>query len=174
MASFLSRTLRITAVVSLPAALMVMGIPSSPALAGNSFQTCVSRLQNSGILPENASTACADALIPKDLSTCVQNIQSRTEIPAENALDACYKTRRPTELASCVTNINRILPSEVASNEDVLVAVDTCRRSVLPERHAQCVVGLSKAVQELSPVDAMNTCVSAEDFPRDLFPAYVE
>ncbi|MBR8828588.1 MAG: hypothetical protein DSM107014_11935 [Gomphosphaeria aponina SAG 52.96 = DSM 107014] len=175
MQSLLSRAMGITALASLPAALMAMIMPHSPAVAGNGFETCVSQLYNTGIGADQAAGACADALIPRELSACVRNIQGNTQVNGETALEACLRTRRPVELAQCVRDINRILPKEEsASDEPVLLAVDTCRRSILPQRHAQCVVGLSRELQQLSPVDAMATCISAEDFPRDLFPSYTE
>jgi hypothetical protein len=53
-----------------------------------------------------------------------------------------------------------------------LVALDSCRRSLLPGRYSQCVIAVSQDVPDTKPVEAMATCLSAEDFPRDLFPAF--
>lgn len=47
--------------------------------------------------------------------------------------------------------------------------LDHCRRSLLPERFAECVIGLRRSAN--LPTDrALRTCIEAEDFPRNLFP----
>ena len=51
-----------------------------------------------------------------------------------------------------------------------LLALDTCRRSLLPERHSECVVALSRDIPDLSPATAMETCINAETYPPELFP----
>jgi hypothetical protein len=53
-----------------------------------------------------------------------------------------------------------------------LIALDSCRRSLLPGRYSKCVIAVSEEVSGISPANAMETCLSAEDFPRDLFPAF--
>ena len=51
-----------------------------------------------------------------------------------------------------------------------LLALDTCRRSLLPERHSECVIALSRDIPDLSPATAMETCINAETYPPELFP----
>lgn len=149
-----------------------MAIPSRPAAAAvdvdaDSFRICAEELLDSGIPPEQASTACGSALDPEDLSLCVLGIDSNTLVAAEDALEACFQVRRPLELASCVVNINN-----ETSNPDLTSVLNNCRRSLLPERFSDCVVGLSSGI-DFSPAEAMETCISAEDFPRELFPTSV-
>ncbi|MGF1478716.1 MAG: hypothetical protein ACFB4I_04425 [Cyanophyceae cyanobacterium] len=50
-----------------------------------------------------------------------------------------------------------------------LLALNTCRRSILPERHSDCVVGLSQGIPDLAPADAMEACISAETYPPETF-----
>jgi hypothetical protein len=141
-------------------------------------------LTNNGIPPEKAGTACSDALIPKELSSCVARIKADTPVDPEKALAACYQVRRPIDLANCVSDIQRATlnsaskPKETEAAADELslpeVALDSCRASLLPGRHSECVIALSRDVKGMSPLEAMDTCLSAEDFPPDLFPAYTQ
>ena len=181
MRSFLSHTMRLTAIACLPAGLLTLAIPIPPAVAGNQFDACVTQITSSGVPGDQAGTACAGALIPKELSSCVLTIKQKTAVPGEDALKACFRVRRPVDLASCVVEINNQTLATTAAvtetsasdgSKPILMALDSCRRSLLPLRYSECVTALSRDIQNLSPQDAMNTCLNAEDFPRDLFPAY--
>jgi hypothetical protein len=200
MSKFVSASIRLSAIATLPAVCLTLLLPMHPAAAANDFDRCVSELIETGLAGNKAGTACSDALEPKDLSKCVSEIRADTPIKPENALDACYQVRRPRDLASCVVDIHADAletqsetPQSQTSNQTKamtvgqtqsppvereanlsLVALDSCRRSLLPDRYSECVVGLSDTVPKITPINAMNTCLSAEDFPRDLFPAYQE
>jgi hypothetical protein len=163
MKNILVKFIRLTTLVSLPAGLFTIMI-NFPAAAG--FDACASSLIDSGIKVDQAATACADALEPKDLSACVEKIKNNTAIAGEEALQACYRVRRPAELASCVTSIN----DQAGGGENTKIALNNCRSSLLPERYADCVTGLQDAVPNLSRTKAMETCISAETFPSELFP----
>ena len=165
MNSYFKKTIRQTALASLPAFLLTISIPPHSAVASN-FSACASSLLSSGIAEEDAGIACADALEPKMLSACVDKIQRQTPIAGNDALAACYRVRRPQELASCVVKID----SNIASTEIANLVLDNCRRSLLPKRFADCVVGLNGTISQLSGADAIDTCISAEDFPTELFP----
>jgi hypothetical protein len=180
--------------------------------AENQFDVCLREIVNSGVTIEQANTACADALIPRDLSYCVQAISKNTAIAPEDALKNCYLVRRPVDMANCVVDIDKqiLIPQSVKSqassktttekpetqvssetttekpeNQEnlttsettteespLMLALETCTTTVLPIRHSQCVIGLSRTPQPMSPVKAMESCISAEDFPRDLFSDY--
>ncbi len=211
---------RFSAITLILPGLVTLAVPQQ-AKAINQFDVCMEQILRSGVTPEQASTACASALNPRDLSYCVQTITSRSEIKAEDALQNCYRVRRPVDLAQCVTEINNTIlqpklnkasqktttsqntatsteNTENTANSDnmitypdspdnenstisesetkptespLMVALNTCRTSLLPARHSQCVVGLSRSSDSIAPVKAMETCLSAEDFPRDLFSA---
>ena len=177
---------RLLNVAVLPAGLLLLALPNFPARAGlnpgrwNQFDVCVNEMTNNGIPPEKAGTACSDALIPKELSSCVARIRANTPINPEKALDACYRVRRPIDLANCVSDIQRATLNSASKPKDneegqpslSELALDSCRASLLPGRHSECVIALSRGVKGMSPQEAMNTCLSAEDFPADLFPAY--
>ncbi len=211
-----------------PMTLFSIYLPTSSAWAFNQFDVCVDQMVGSGVTAEKAGTACADALIPKELSRCVDMIRSRTVIDPNNALAACYRVRRPVDLANCVVDIDHELlqskatlspikqPESLPSSEPpvtpvnppregeapiieenpqskgnysiliaqapiieepspdttpILVALDSCRRSLLPGRYSECVTGLSRRAN-LSPIQAMNTCLDAQAYPEDIFPVY--
>ena len=170
----------------LPVSLLLLALPNFPVRAEldpgrwNQFDVCVTEMKNNGVPSEKAGTACSDALIPKELSGCVAKIRANTPINPEKALDACYRVRRPIDLANCVSDIQRATlnsankPKENEEGQPSLsdLALDSCRASLLPGRHSECVIALSRDAKGMSPKEAMNTCLSAEDFPADLFPAY--
>ena len=164
MNSYLKKTIRLTALASFPAFLFTIAVPPHSAEASN-FARCASSLLNSGISEDDAGAACADALEPTILSACVRRIQGQTQVTSQDALSACYRVRRPEELASCVVRID----TNLASEEMADLALDNCRRSLLPKRFADCVVGLNNTLTEVSDTEAIETCISAEDFPRELF-----
>ncbi|TRT77978.1 MAG: hypothetical protein EWV82_18540 [Microcystis aeruginosa Ma_AC_P_19900807_S299] len=147
----------------------------------NQFSACT------GVSPEDAATACSEALIPKELSRCVAMIKSKTPIDGNLALQACFQVRRPIDLGNCVVDIHRAAPlfatnspkqteTETAKEPDKLgistQILDSCRQSLLPGRFSECVIAVSRDVDKNNPSQALQTCLSAEDFPRDLFPSY--
>lgn len=148
------------------AGLLALAIPSPPAAALTEFQVCAAELGRANISLELASKACASVLAPKDLSECVIRINYLTSALANDALVACTRVRRPKELASCVVDINRKTQNSVAPS-----VLDYCRRSLLPLRFSECVIGLSREVDFSAP-RALETCITAEDFPRELFPTF--
>jgi hypothetical protein len=151
----------------------------------NQFSACISQIVGTGVSPQDAATACSEALIPKELSRCVVMIKSKTPIDGNLALQACFQVRRPIDLGHCVVDIHRAAPlfaanspkqTETAKEPDKLgistQILDSCRQSLLPSRFSQCVIAVSRGVDKNNPSQALQTCLSAEDFPRDLFPSY--
>ncbi|MEC4990061.1 MAG: hypothetical protein SAJ37_15115 [Oscillatoria sp. PMC 1068.18] len=161
-------TIHLGAIASLQVGLLAMAIPSSPTLAAdfNQFNVCARELRSTGISPEESTSACANALKPKDLSICVLRIYERTPILAREALDTCFRVRQPVELSFCVVEIN-----EETKNPNNGQVLQNCRLSLIPKRFSQCVVGLTREI-ELSPAAAMENCISAEDFPSQLFTTF--
>jgi hypothetical protein len=93
------------------------------------------------------------------VSRCVSRIE-RGDLAAVDVLSACTRVRRPLDLATCVNQIND------SEDQPVLVNVlDNCRRSLLPERFADCVTGVRNASALTTP-QAMQTCISAGDRSR--------
>ncbi|MFW6367837.1 MAG: hypothetical protein ACOCZG_01635 [Halothece sp.] len=139
---------------------------SAQASVGDEFRVCAEELQEAGLSPDEASAACADAIRPKDLSLCVLSMNQEVGIDANEALSNCFRNRRPVELATCVIEINDFLDSD-----NLTPIVENCRRSVLPLRYSDCVVGLTEtAEEEIAPQKAVEDCITAEDFPRALRP----
>jgi len=153
----------------------------------NQFSACISQIVRTGVSPQDAASACSEALIPKELSRCVVMIKSKTPIDGNLALQACFQVRRPIDLGNCVVDIHRAAPlfaanspkqteTETAKEPDKLgistQILDSCRQSLLPGRFSECVIAVSRDVDKNNPSQALQTCLSAEDFPRDLFPSY--
>ena len=146
--------------------LLAIAIPNQPAWAThrNNFQHCAAQLLRFGIGAPVAADACAAALYPKDLSICVTGIAEYTNIAAADALATCRQVRRPRDLGKCVVTIST--GTQNASPPDIL---DNCRRSLLPLRFADCVVGLNREV-DYSPTKVMATCIDGSDRPQDFYP----
>ncbi len=164
--TFLQRTVSFTAATSLPiVGVAALSAPSYSLEADswNPWQVCAIELINSNISHEQAAAACSSAIEPKDLSFCTIKINSLTPVDSNIALAACIRVRRPLELASCVVDINKDTDNPIP-----LAVVDHCRRSLLPIRYAECVIGLDREVN-FSTSQALATCINAEDFPRVLY-----
>lgn len=169
--------MRLGAIAFLPASLLMVSIPTGPAVA-NDFRNCISKMIDNGVTEENASQACAQALVPEDLSRCVANIRRQTQINSEDILSACYRVRRPRDLASCVVDINRNqlrnftpeTPEDRGNRDLATTALDNCRRSLLPARYSQCVIGFTSVVEKQTPEKAMEVCISAESINQDFSP----
>ncbi len=151
------------------AGILAMALPSN-AISNpfrrnqNEYRVCAARLLSVGIPAEAASNACAAALRPKEVSSCVGQIQRRTQIPATDSLPFCGQARRPEDLATCVVSIG------TTSQETVNPAIlSYCNRSLLPVKFGQCVVGLRSEI-DFSPTQAMESCISASDRISNVVP----
>lgn len=196
MKSFFSCTLRLTPLTLLGAGLLAATIPISPARA-NQFDGCIRQMVSSGVENPQAGTACAGALIPLELSQCVEIVRRNIDLPAQDVLNNCYRVRRPVDMAHCVVDINRSLPVEVPKTAQApkpetppeettpptpptekeslpMMVLQSCRQSLLPARYSECVTAVGRDVSKTTPEDALKTCLAAEDFPKDLFPAFAD
>ena len=161
----LIKAIRWTSLVSLPT--FLLAIPNSPVMAG-SIGSCANSLIADGVAKSAAAAACSDALQPNNLASCVETIAVSTDIKGNDALQSCYRVRRPDELASCVTTISGSL--EIAKS---MMALDSCRRSLLPIRHAECTVDLA-GIAQISNEEAMKSCIAAEFNPGEVAPNTAE
>ncbi|AFY65550.1 hypothetical protein [Geitlerinema sp. PCC 7407] len=154
---------------AIAAGLLAASLPMGPAAAASEgdYRRCASNLVEAGIRPEEAAEACSTVLHPEDLSRCVDRLDERTEIAATDALAACRRVRRPVELATCVTDIRQ--KTENAAEPQVL---DNCRRSLLPERYANCVVGLTEGT-DLAVNVALQSCIDGRDRVNDFYPTFI-
>ncbi|BAZ43474.1 hypothetical protein NIES4102_04750 [Chondrocystis sp. NIES-4102] len=152
----LAKAIRWTSLISFPVFLLT--IPNHAALAGD-IGSCAESLIVDGVSKSAAAIACADALQPNDLSSCVADIKESTNIKGEDALQACYRVRRPDELANCVIDLSSGLAAEKST-----MALDNCRRSLLPDRYAECTLDLTETAQ-IPPEEAMKSCIAAEFYP---------
>lgn len=153
MKDFVTRTISLTAIA------LTGIISTTPVSAGrlNEFDICAVDLQDRGIGATAAAKACAMAIEPEELSECVARINEATSVVAVNALSACFQVRRPEELGRCVEKIDRDIRG-VNGN----LAMEYCRRSLLPQRFSECVAGLYRRLS-LEPAQAMRTCIEVKD-----------
>lgn len=140
---------------------------ATPRAIASDFEACTSSLIETGITAAEAAGACGRALHPGDLSSCTVDVLGVAEVNAQQALLACQSDRRPLELATCVGDIHQQLA--VPSSTAVL---NNCRRSVLPARFADCVVGVAAAA-ELTTAESMSRCIAAGSRPEDVAPTFI-
>lgn len=133
------------------------------------YDRCAAGLLGTGLSPEDAAAACAGALYPDSLSTCVTRIDAETEIQAADALSGCRRVRRPEELASCVVGITGIS----TTGTEPLDVLTYCRRSLLPVRFSNCVVGIAGQVTAYTTTEMMNNCIAATNRPRQVLPNFI-
>lgn len=151
--------------ISLPSqAITLFG--NNSLVDSGSYRNCASRLLSAGVSPEAAAPACAGALNPQDVGSCVFQIRTRTEIAADPALASCRQVRRPIELSKCVVDIS------TKTEGDTPGVLNYCTSSLLPQRFADCVVGLKREIQ-LATNQAMETCISASDRPLSFEPTFI-
>ena len=155
-------------VAALPAAAFTTFDSTYRSTSGD-YQTCVAKITGAGVAAVEASSACAAALYPQELSSCVVGIDA-TALTAADALSNCRQVRRPVELSTCVVEINAIdKPTDPAP---LLNVMDHCRRSLLPVRFSACVVGLRQQANFATP-DALTDCIAATNRPRDVLPSFL-
>ncbi len=159
---------KLTAPILAIAGSFAMTLPSNaisnPFKKTNDYRVCAARLLSVGIPAETTASACAAALRPMEVSSCVGQIQRRTQIPATDSLAFCGQARRPNDLATCVVDIGT--KSQEAANPAIL---SYCNRSLLPVDFGQCVVGLRSEI-DFSATQAMESCISASDRISNVVP----
>ncbi|MBE9200647.1 MULTISPECIES: hypothetical protein [unclassified Nodularia (in: cyanobacteria)] len=164
---FKSKTMRLTTPVLAMAGWLAMIAPSMAVTTSyaNDYRVCTARLLNLGITEQAVSQGCAKALRPRDLSACVVKINQQTQISPVDALSSCEQARRSEDFSTCVVGITTNTPGVVHT-----AVLNYCGRSLLPERFAQCVVGLRSEI-DLPPTQAMDTCIDASDRVSGFSPA---
>ncbi len=177
----LNRLFRGLGVFPVSVGLLLFTVPVKAAGDWNQYSVCVTQLQKYDVSGEDAAIACSDALIPKELSECVSMIGNATPINGNDSVRACFQVRRPIDLGNCVADIYHAVPSlaEVDPETDteeinLLTLLNSCRTSLRPGFYSECVIATTKEVTDINPIKAMDLCLSAQDFPRSLFPAYNE
>ena len=158
----------LTASVLAMAGVLGVTLPSnaiSNSFRRNDYRVCAARLLSVGIPAEAASRACASALRPREVSSCVGKIQRKTQIPATDSLGFCGQARRANDFATCVVGIGT--RSEETANPAIL---NYCSRSLLPVEFGKCVVGLRSEI-DFSPTQAMESCIDARDRISNIVPS---
>ena len=126
----------------------------------DALQPYLARLSSINAPTEDAGEAIAPAPVLEDAPN---DEASASEAPPVPVLEDA-----PNDEASAPEAAPQVAPDTL--EPITLLALDTCRRSLLPERHSDCVVALSRDIPDLSPATAMETCINAETYPPELFP----
>lgn len=158
---------RMSALVFTTAGLLVLGLPTSSALASyryrrvrtSDYENCTADLISRGAAESVAATACASAFHPLEVSRCVAGVGGGDALVVSDVLEACRSVRRPDDLAQC---FNQILDDDSAANRSSVLS--HCRRSLLPNDFANCVVGVKQG-STLTTDRALATCIDAVDTP---------
>ncbi|NJK50816.1 hypothetical protein HC931_24295 [Candidatus Gracilibacteria bacterium] len=159
------------------------GEACSDALVPEELAECVGTIRGeTSIEAEDALSACYRVRRPNDMAECVVDIHADAlnaspAAQSDSTKDETKSSQAPSSSPPTEVDTDSPRPTELEINQDEemspsLMALDSCRRSLFPERHASCVLALSQDIPANSPAKAMETCLSAEDFPRELFPAY--
>jgi hypothetical protein len=146
---------------------IAVGFPAIPAKdSRDDYRRCVRQLVDLKLPQEDAIDACGRSLTPEYLATCTVRISRREYAPVD-ALNACRQVRRPEDLAHCVADIRGTLKTLEAA--DVL---DNCRRSLLPIRYSDCVIGMSRVASAIAPT-VLSKCIDTQYFPREVDPTFI-
>ena len=174
--------IKVSALVGL-GSVALLGLGNVSPAQANEYQSCSASLTDVKLDRLSVAQGCAEALHPADVGTCVVRIVNdksvKNQIVNLDALDACRRVRRPLELATCVTMIHQSTETMPLSNDGSKGVLDSCRKSLLPERYGRCVVGfrnnpLQKAVVDVAmtdrtqELDGLNTCLDATDYRKDI------
>jgi hypothetical protein len=154
MHKLLQKTFTLTAIASL---LGLSYINPSQARSATDFDQCLKELTLSGLSSNQSAQACSKAFRPKELAYCIQRVKFSTEVNPDKILENCTKVRRPVELAKCVEDIRK-----KTENTDPNSVISYCGRSLLPQRFAECVIGVNS--QGNVPVnEALDMCIKTKD-----------
>lgn len=141
--------------------------PGAQAQQGGDYARCASDLMAVGIDGDTAAAACALALRPTEVSSCVVGVTTFSSVEPEAALSACSRDRRPDEVATCVADIHQFLVVD-----DSQAVLDHCHRSLLPERYAECVMDLTATVG-FTTEESLARCSAAGYRPENVAPTFI-
>lgn len=148
------------------------------ALLPRDLSSCVSNItRNTDINAMDALQNCYRVRSPIEMGDCVVSINKNSiskysQSMIKSSESETDKTEE-TETESTNSDISMTDNSLMDNQESpLMLALTTCRESLFPARHSECVITLSRNSENTSPTEAMTICIKAEDFPRDIFPAY--
>jgi hypothetical protein len=146
---------------------IAVGFPAIPAKdSRDDYRRCIAQLTQLKLSPEDSLAACGQALTPEYVATCTMKVSSRGYEPAI-ALAACRQVKRPEDMAHCVVDIRNDLKALDATS-----VLDNCRRSLLPIRYSDCVIGMSRASAAIAPT-ALSTCIDTQYLPREVDATFI-
>lgn len=131
------------------------------------YGACADELLAAGIESETAAIACSLAFEPTEVSSCVSDVLFVAEVDPTVALSACSRDRRPDEVATCVVDIHQTLLVD-----DSFTVLNYCHRSILPERYADCVIGITNEAG-FTTDESLGYCIAAGYRPVDVAPTFI-
>ncbi len=150
------------------------GEACADALDPENLGECVEKItEKTAISGADALQNCYLVRRPRDLSKCVVDINKDVldEEFSDDDSDSVAQSSDESQDSSLEQSSEESLEesSVVVASESLLFALDTCRRSLLPLRHSECVIGISTESENLPPTQVMEICISAQT-PAVIFP----
>lgn len=138
---------------------------SAPAARAADFSDCAATLAGLGLAAPVAAAACAQAQFPAELSSCTDRLTSSLKLAAADSLATCRSVRKPLAVASCAERL------QAAGNATPALIADGCRLSLIPDRYADCVLGLGDSL-DLTRDQLLRACANNGDVPRRIYPNF--
>jgi hypothetical protein len=172
-------------------------VACAEALEPEALSACTEKITEKAALPaEDALKACFRVRRPGDLATCVVDIKEKAaknyaakpegqpqgaqnKENSKNTEKILAQSPTPTTPAPEQKTTPTIEPTPTqatpqptqetsTSTASDILALDTCRRSLLPVRFSECVVAVNNNVQGMNPEESIKACIKSEDLPTEL------
>lgn len=171
-------------------------VACAEALEPEALSACTEKITEKASLPaEDALKACFRVRRPGDLATCVVDIKEKAAKNyaakpeaqpqgaqnKENSKDTekilSQTPTKPSSEGQTTPTIEPAQPQETPQpTQETLtsppssntLALDTCRRSLLPVRFSECVVAVNNNVEGMTPDESIKACIKSEDLPTEL------
>lgn len=138
---------------------------TAPAAQAADFAGCAATLIGLGLSAPVAADACAQAQFPSELSNCTDRLSNSLKLSAADSLSTCRSVRKPLAVASCAERL------QAAGGATPALIADGCQLSLLPDRYADCVIGLGDQLT-LTRDQLLRACANNGDVPRRIYPNF--
>jgi hypothetical protein len=169
-------------------------VACAEALEPEALSDCTEKITEDADLPaEDALKACFRVRRPGDLATCVVDIKEKAaknyaakpiapqgaqnKENSKNKEKILAQSPAPSPEKPTTPTLEPVQPQETpqptqetstTSASSNLLALDTCRRSLLPVRFSECVVAVNNNVEGMTPEESIKACIKSEDLPTEL------
>jgi hypothetical protein len=173
-------------------------VACAEALEPEALSACTEKITEEASLPaEDALKACFRVRRPGDLATCVVDIKQKAaknyaakpeeqpqgtqnkenskgtekifaQSPTPTTPAPEQKTTPTLEPAQTQETPQPTQETSTSTTPTDTLALDTCRRSLLPVRFSECVVAVNNNVRGMNPEESIKACIKSEDLPTEL------